>query len=286
LLCFWSHEPVAPWQTPEWIEQMRGSLRPNAFLRMIENRFVSGESAFVDPEWFDRCVDPSATPLLADQNLPIFIGVDASTKRDSTAIVAVSFSRDANKVRVVSHKIFQPTKAEPLNFEQTVERTVLDLCSRFSVRGVFYDPYQMAAVAQRLQGAGVAMREYPQTVGNLTAMGSNLYELIKAGNLVAYPDADIRLAMTRAVAVETPRGWKITKEKQSHKIDVVIALAMASLACIDRAQFEPVIPNGGFGVFFAPRRIIGDGGAAAENDAAYAAANRHGNGGDRGGVCW
>ena len=35
-----------------------------------------------------------------------------------------------------------------------------------------------------------------------------------------------------AVAVETPRGWRIAKEKQRHKIDVVVALAMASLAAI------------------------------------------------------
>ena len=35
----------------------------------------------------------------------------------------------------------------------------------------------MAAVAQRLQGAGVPMREFPQTTGNLTEIGSNLYEL-------------------------------------------------------------------------------------------------------------
>jgi hypothetical protein len=27
--------------------------------------------------------------------------------------------------------------------------------------------------------------------------------------------------MNHAVAKETPRGWKITKEKQSHKIDMV-----------------------------------------------------------------
>ena len=38
LLMFWSHEPVAPWQTPTWIEQMRGQLCRNAFLRLIENR--------------------------------------------------------------------------------------------------------------------------------------------------------------------------------------------------------------------------------------------------------
>jgi hypothetical protein len=37
MLMFWSHEPVAPWQTPEWLGQMREQLRPNAFLRMIEN---------------------------------------------------------------------------------------------------------------------------------------------------------------------------------------------------------------------------------------------------------
>ena len=66
--------------------------------------------------------------------------------------------------------------------------------------------YQMAAVAQRLQGAGVPMREFPQTTGNLTEIGSNLYELIEARGLVAYSDPDIRLAISRAVAVETPRG--------------------------------------------------------------------------------
>jgi len=49
LLMFWSHEPVAPWQTAAWVEQMRSQLRPNAFLRMIENRFVTIESSFVDP---------------------------------------------------------------------------------------------------------------------------------------------------------------------------------------------------------------------------------------------
>jgi hypothetical protein len=35
---------------------------------------------------------------------------------------------------------------------------------------------------------------------------------------------------------ETARGWRIAKDKQAHKIDVVIALAMAALA---RGQAEP-----------------------------------------------
>ena len=75
------------------------------------------------------------------------------------------------------------------------------------------------------------MTEYPQSVPNLTEASQNLYEIIKGNNLLVYPDAQIRLAISRAIAVETPRGWRI-KDKQSHKIDVVVALAMASLAAI------------------------------------------------------
>jgi len=104
LLMFWSHEPVAPWQTPEWIEQMRGQLRPNAFLRLIENRWVSSESNFVDMAWFDACFDSELTPELADPRLSVWVGVDASLKRDSTAIVAATFDHQAKKIspRVVS----------------------------------------------------------------------------------------------------------------------------------------------------------------------------------------
>jgi Phage Terminase len=51
LLMAWHHTPVAPWQDEAWLTQMRQQLRPNAFLRMIENRFVSTESTFVDLEW-------------------------------------------------------------------------------------------------------------------------------------------------------------------------------------------------------------------------------------------
>jgi hypothetical protein len=59
-----------------------------------------------------------------------------------------------------------------------------------------------------------------------------VYELIKSRNLIAYPDATIRLAIQRAIAVETSRGWRIAKEKTSHKIDVVVALGMAALGAV------------------------------------------------------
>ena len=232
LLMFWSHVPIAPWQTPAWLTEMRRSLRPAQYLRMIENKFVTTESTFIDMSWWDACTDPQAKPVVQDRQLSIWVGIDASVKRDLTAIVSCSWNRDAKQVRLINHRIFQPSPDQPLDFELCVEHTILALKQRFNVRQVLYDPYQMQASAQRLKREGIKIEEFPQSVPNLTEASQNLYELIQGRNLVAYPDDNMRLAISRAIAVETGRGWRIAKEKQAHKVDVVIAMAMAALAAI------------------------------------------------------
>jgi len=148
------------------------------------------------------------------------------------AIVATAWDGRLKRVRLVWHRIYQPTPDDPLDFEQTVEATLLDLHKRFHLRKVLFDPYQLVSVAQRLSRARVRMEEYPQTVPNLTEASQNLYELIEARNLIVYPNDAIRLAVARCVAVETTRGWRIAKDKQSYKIDVVVALAMSALAAL------------------------------------------------------
>jgi hypothetical protein len=234
LLMFWSHVPIAPWQTTEWIDQMRSQLRPHAFARMIENQFAHSEESFVAIEDWDACCTGRQVPAGAE--LSVWAAVDASVKRDSTAIVATTWDRDAKGVRQVWHRIFTPSPKSPINFEADVERTILDLKYRFRLREVFYDPHQMQASAQQLRRNGVKMTEFAQSVPNLTSASQNLYELIKSQGLVAYPDADIRLAIQRSVAVETTRGWRIAKEKSSHKIDVVVALAMAALVAVQKGN--------------------------------------------------
>jgi hypothetical protein len=99
LLLFWSHEPVAFWQTQSWLDDMRRSLRPNQYLRMIENRWVTTESAFIDMDWWGACVDPNNGRSVSNRGLSIWVGVDASVKRDSTAIVATTWDHKAQKVR-------------------------------------------------------------------------------------------------------------------------------------------------------------------------------------------
>jgi hypothetical protein len=100
ILCFWSHDPVAPWQDENWLAETRRSLRPNGYLRLIENRFVTSESSFVPIEQWDACVDLELTPFVNDPKLPIWVGVDASVKHDSTGIVAVTWDRETQKVQL------------------------------------------------------------------------------------------------------------------------------------------------------------------------------------------
>jgi hypothetical protein len=238
LLCFWSHQPIAPWQDQAWLTQMRSALRANQYLRMIENRFTTTDDSFVDMDWFDACVDPDLRPRVADKGLPVWVGVDASVKRDSTAIVAVTWDDKPKKVRLIWHRIFTPTKTDPIDFEEMIEETILDLRKRFLVRRVHFDPYQMQASSQRLRRLNVNMYEFPQTLPNLTRSSQNLYELIKSGGITFYRDADIRLAVQRSVAVESTRGWRIAKDKTSHKIDVVVALGMAALGAVKWGQRE------------------------------------------------
>jgi phage terminase large subunit-like protein len=234
LLMAWHTKPIAPWQTAAWLDQMRSTLRPPAYLRQCENVWVSTESSFVDMADWDACVDEDARPVIEDRRLPVWLGIDASTKHDSTAIVACAYDRDAKKVRLVAHRVFTPSRYEPIDF-LTIETAILDLDRRFHIVEARFDPYQLVAVAQRLRGLKIPVVEFSQTVGNLTEASQNLYDLITGHNLVAYPDDAIRLAVQRCVALETTRGWRIAKEKSSHKIDSVIALAQAALGAVESA---------------------------------------------------
>ncbi len=231
LLMAWHHKPVAPWQDAAWLEDMQRQ-RASVYQRHVLNEFASSSSQFVDLSKWDCCVNNSLGHLPADRILPVYVGVDASYKHDQTALVAVTFDKKTQIARLVTHAIFQPSPDRPLNFEYTIERTLLDWSKRWWLRKILFDPYQMQASAQRLQKAGLPIEEFAQSMPNLTAITQNLFDLIESESIIAYPDAAMRLAMTRTVALETSRGWRIAKDKQSHKIDVIVALAMACHAAV------------------------------------------------------
>lgn len=216
----------------------RSTLRPGAFLRLHENKRATGSEAFINLEWWDRCVAVNHRPVLGGAPDALFVGVDGSIKHDSAAVVACYFDRQAGKVVLARHRIWYP-KGDALDLDATIGDFLRELRSAYALAEIRFDPWQMINLAQQLQREGLPMIEYPQSVPNLTAMGQNLYDLIKAGNLIAYADDDLRKQVSHAVAVESSRGWKISKDKASLKIDAVVALAMAALACVSGNWVNP-----------------------------------------------
>jgi phage terminase large subunit-like protein len=242
LLMFWSHEPVAPWQDEAWLASMRATLRPSAFSRMVLNEFASSESAFVDLSAWDQCVMPDLLPLRQDADLSVWCGVDASIRRDSTALVLCTYDKQAECVRLIAHKVFTPSAGDPIDFEATIERTILEWDEKFLLRKCLFDPFQLVSVMQRLQRAGVQIEEYAQTIPNLTAATSNLLDLISARQLILYPDQQMRLAVSRAVMIESSRGFRLAKHKAQHRIDSIVALSMAALGAV-KGQGESSYPS-------------------------------------------
>jgi phage terminase large subunit-like protein len=234
LLLAWHTKPVAPWQDEAWATSMRRE-RASAYQRQFLNEFASSSSQFVDLAKWDRCVDLTLGHMPANPTLPVWVGVDASYKHDQTAICVVTFDRSTQRARLVEHCVYQPTSDEPLDFELSIEAALLDLARCFRVRTILYDPWQMQSTSQRLIKAGLPMEEFPQSSPNLTAASQNLFDLIESQAIVLYPDAPMRTAVQRCVAIEGPRGWRIGKEKSAFKIDVVVALAMACYAAVQGA---------------------------------------------------
>jgi phage terminase large subunit-like protein len=225
LFVYWDHEPRMPWQTPEYYASQRADLRLNTYLRLHENRWVSNESSFFDMQEWDACVDPDYRPPLPNPQLQLWVGADASTKKDRSAVVSVY--RQGNMVCLGPYTTWQPSKAQPMDLEESMEKYIRMLASNYNVAEVRYDPFQFHRSATTLAKDGINMVEWPQTVGNMTDCGQALYDSVKHRTLRLYVDDELRREASFAIGKENSRGQRIVKEKASHKIDAIVALAMA-----------------------------------------------------------
>ena len=239
----WLGEPE---EMAAYYAEQVASLRPGTFNRLHLNQWQSGEEAFITAEQWAACEVPAGPVTVTG---PVYVGLDAATKKDCAAAVAVT--HDGERVRVIAHRIWTPRLGRPIDLED-VEDYVLELARRYDIAEVSFDPYQLARSAGVLRRAGVPMGELAQTSGNLTAAGQALYDLIGERRLAVPPDKELRKHALNAVAVNSGRGWRLAKEKASRKIDAVVALSFAVLAAVTRPD-APGPPSRG-------PSIWGDGG--------------------------
>ena len=81
-----------PAEMESYYAEQRASLRPGSFNRLHLNQWQSGEEAFVTASAWDACEVAERPPAGPG---PVFLGLDAATKHDSAAVVAVTATASA-----------------------------------------------------------------------------------------------------------------------------------------------------------------------------------------------
>jgi phage terminase large subunit-like protein len=229
IFAYWDSEPRMPWQTPEYYESQRRTLRSSAFQRIHRNEWISSESRFVEPGVYDSCVDPG---LREDLTGNLFVGVDVGLKSDSTAIVAVKYDRFSDRLIVAGHRIWMPKSGEILDLGSTLEFFIRGLSQRAIIEKILYDPSQAQRSMQMLREGFIDAEELTQTQANLSTATQCLYDHLLNRKLRIYPNEDLRSHVLNAATKESERFFRLTKEHQRRKIDACVALSFAILAAV------------------------------------------------------
>jgi len=231
LFMFWSHTGRQPWHTKAYFENEAADMRPNQFRRLHRNEWVSSESTFILPEQWDNIVDESRSPILTGGS--VCLGIDIGVKSDTSGVVAVSWDTDGKKLVVAFHRVWKPTKKQPVLLGD-VKGFIKEVSQHHAIQKAVADPSQAYRLIEELRDEGIVVEEFTQSQANGVKMGETLFSLVKDRNLIAYKSAELREHVLNAVGVETPGGVRMVKGKATKKIDAAIALAMACVAAIEK----------------------------------------------------
>jgi phage terminase large subunit-like protein len=119
------------------------------------------------------------------------------------------------------------TDGEIIDFSE-IEADILDLCGKFQVDQLAYDPFQATMLATRLMAEGVPIIEIGATVKNFSEPMKQLDGLVRSRQITHNGDPVMTWMMSNVVAkVDAKDNVFPRKEKDEYKIDGPVALIMA-----------------------------------------------------------
>jgi hypothetical protein len=216
-----------PAEAKRYYTEQERTLRPNTFIRFHANQQTTGESSFLPPGAWELCYSADVKPLLPTDKRKVVLGADASTSRDFTALVGmegddVVLARTWKPQKVAGLRMGKPT----IDIDETITQEVLNMHQRGQVLAVVCDPYQLATSIIKWEKAGIKVIELAQNAGRVES-DQSLYDSVIARTIRHLNNSDLNEAVHNAIAIETPRGIRIAKEKTSKKIDACVACSMA-----------------------------------------------------------
>lgn len=253
-------------EAAEYYAEQQRTLRPNAFTRLHGNMRTSSESAFISPEAWEACYSESLRPITPKDTRRMILGADASTSHDLTSLIGCVYNHDTESVETVLTRVWKPQKIAGIrlgkptvDLNETIGAEVIRLHKAGQVDAVVCDPYQLHTLILEWTKAGIKVIELAQNAGRVES-DQALYTAILGRTIRHYNDPVLNEHIKNAVAVETPRGYRLAKEKTSLKIDAAVALSMAHWGALSgkNEQGESCslrIPWNGYEDEYRPERI-------------------------------
>lgn len=217
----WRAANPASWVTDKFLKQQHDKLPLPVFARLHLNYWYEGSGeAWIDRDRVLACVGkPEINP-----DEPVVLAIDAASRLDTTAVMAVQRDQDGRFHRRCWHYEADESLGY---FDYTVlEDLIRQLASTWDLRRVAFDPFQMVRSAQMLANEGVPVEMFPQNDTRMVPATQLLYELLIEGRVVL-DDCPICIEqICNAGVAESARGWRLHKKKSRAAIDAAVALAM------------------------------------------------------------
>nr|WP_254452320.1 terminase TerL endonuclease subunit [Roseicella sp. DB1501] len=240
---------------PDAIEGIAKQARNNpsqesAFKTRHLNIWVGADDALFSTSAFNAC---ARKITISDfEGREAHIGCDLSSKIDLTAIslciperqpdgslhytvfcrsynnrASVDEARNAAYPNWEAEKRLIVTDGNTTDFG-TIEADILDLCRRFKVLSVAYDPWNATQLAQRLAAEGVPVVEYRQNTGTLSEPTKEFDAAMRSGRLHHDGDPILGWCISNVVGQYDARANVYPKKpRNEQKIDTALATIMS-----------------------------------------------------------
>lgn len=200
------------------------------FCRYFLGLWIDADETWLKPGEWEAC-EVAEVAFVA--GAPLFAGLDASTHKDSTALVVCQWQDGAlaAKAHVWSAPI-NPHTGRPHEGWRIpiveVEETIRRYHAGYKLVAVAYDPAFITWTASTLEGEGIPMIAMPQSDARMAPPTQALYELIVDQRFLHEPDPAYARHIRNCIPKQVRGGgWRIVKRPDRKQIDAGIATVMA-----------------------------------------------------------